>query len=261
MVSAQRWLFGGLGMWLTCCAFAQTAPAAPAAPAPPVVDESKLPDWVKRQARSPYKVIIESQPVKARPPAPREDDSARRVVRKAAPAAASIETVVADGHKLSPLAEATQTVPAAVESNAATAPTASIATLTAPAVDKAVPPEPAPAPALSPARAPAVETARALVPEPAGPAALLAIQEPPPLTLLEGAEPQFPADLLDSQFGRAEVVVAFTVSPNGEVGKLAVVASSNSRLNRSVLRAVQGWRYAPIPSAREHRISFTFKSQ
>ena len=69
------------------------------------------------------------------------------------------------------------------------------------------------------------------------------------------------ADAFDSQSGRAEVVVRFTVTPTGEVSKLTLVSSNNARLNRSVLRAVQGWRYAPIATAREHNVSFAFTPQ
>ena len=66
------------------------------------------------------------------------------------------------------------------------------------------------------------------------------------------------ADLLDGRLATAKVVVAFTVTTSGEVANLSVASTSDPRLNRSVLRAVQAWRYAPIPEPREHMVSFAF---
>ena len=224
---------------------------AQAAPAPaPIVDESKLPEWVKRQARSPYKVIIESQAVKSKPPpaptpltqALKDDETARRVAKKAAPAATPNEVIAAE--RARPLATA----------EAASAPAAA-------------PPESGSSVAAValPAAAPVIEqtlaAARPLSPEPVSAPVLAAPPEPPPLQLLDGGDPVIPADAFDNQRGRAEVVVRFTVTPNGEVSKLTVVSSNNARLNRSVLRAVQGWRYAPITTAREHNVSFAFTPQ
>lgn len=236
MVSAQRWLFGAACACVAAGVFAQTAAT------PPVVDESKLPEWVKRQARSPYKVIIESQAVKPRPQPVKEDEATRRMVKKVAHAALPIEVIAAE--KASPV------------SAAEAAATPADAGATAPAIVALVPPAPTPRP--EPVVEQALAAARPLAPEPVSAPVLAVLQEPAPLQLLDGGDPVFPADLFDSQRGRAEVVVAFTVNPNGEVSKLAVVSSSNARLNRSVLRAVQGWRYAPIAASREHRVSFGF---
>ena len=213
----------------------------------PIVDESKLPEWVKRQARSPYKVIIESQVVKPKPTAPatqavKDDEAARRVAKKAAPAAASTDVIAAE--KPRPVAAA----------DAASAPAAAL-----PDQGNAV------AAAALPAAAPVIEqtlaAARPLSPEPVSAPVLAAPPEPPPLQLLDGGDPVIPADAFDNQRGRAEVVVRFTVTPTGEVSKLTLMSSNNARLNRSVLRAVQGWRYAPIAMAREHNVSFAFTPQ
>ena len=219
----------------------------------PLVDESKLPEWVKRQARSPYKVIIESQAVKpkASPPptqttqaaqAAKDDEAARRVAKKAALAAATTEVVTSE--KVRPVvgAEAAPDPAAAMpDSGSSVAATAL----------------PGPAPVIEQA----VAVARPLSPEPVSAPVLAAPPEPPPLQLLDGGDPVIPADAFDNQRSRAEVVVRFTVTPTGEVSKLTLVASNNSRLNRSVLRAVQGWRYAPIATAREHNVSFAFTPQ
>ncbi len=214
---------------------------AQAAPAPaPIVDESKLPEWVKRQARSPYKVIIESQVVKPKPPAPtqavKDDEAARRVAKKAVPAATPTEVIATEKARPVAGAEAAAAVPDSGNTAAATA---------------------LPAPVSEPTLA----AARPLSPEPVSAAVLAAPPEPPPLQRLDGGDPVIPPDAFDSQSGRAEVVVRFTVTPTGEVSKLTVVSSNNARLNRSVLRAVQGWRYAPIATAREHNVSFAFTPQ
>ena len=222
----------------------------------PLVDESKLPEWVKRQARSPYKVIIESQAVKpkASPPptqttqttqatqAAKDDEAARRVAKKAALAAATTEVVTSEKARPVVGAEAAPDLAAAMpDSGSSVAATAL----------------PGPAPVIEQA----VAVARPLSPEPVSSPVLAAPPEPPPLQLLDGGDPVIPADAFDNQRSRAEVVVRFTVTPTGEVSKLTLVASNNSRLNRSVLRAVQGWRYAPIATAREHNVSFAFTPQ
>ena len=224
---------------------AQAAPApAPAPASAPIVDESKLPEWVKRQARSPYKVIIESQVVKPKPPAPptpltqamKDDEAARRVAKKAAPAAAPTDVIATEKARPVVGVEAAAAVPDSGNTAAATA---------------------LPAPVSEPTFA----AARPLSPEPVSAPVLAAPPEPPPLQRLDGGDPVIPPDAFDSQSGRAEVVVRFTVTPTGEVSKLTVVSSNNARLNRSVLRAVQGWRYAPIATAREHNVSFAFTPQ
>ena len=213
----------------------------------PIVDESKLPEWVKRQARSPYKVIIESPVVKLKPPAPaptqtqtvKDDEAARRVVKKAVPATASTDVIATEKPRLANAETASATAGAVPDSGS---------TVAAPAQ---------PAPVIEQTLA----AARPLSPEPVSAPALAAPPEPAPLQLLDGGDPVIPADAFDNQRGRAEVVVRFTVTPNGEVSKLTVVSSNNARLNRSVLRAVQGWRYAPITTAREHNVSFAFTPQ
>ena len=84
MLPVHRWLVCTLGVLMSDAALAQTAATAP------VVDESKIPEWVKRQARSPYKVIGESSTARARAPVPvLKDDSTARLAKKAATAAAA----------------------------------------------------------------------------------------------------------------------------------------------------------------------------
>ena len=271
MLPLHRWLTGAVGVLMSAGALAQ------AAATPPTVDESKLPEWVKRQARSPYKVIIDSSAARARTPiaaagaatpsVPKEDGAARpakKVTVAAAPppvatppaakaeepaTAAALPTatpeVVAPGSEVRDTAAAppspanppdmspttsAPTAPAALE--LATAETAAAAAATAPAAAAATPLAVATLPALSP--------------------------EPSPLTLLNRVEPEFPRELVNDRLNQADVVVSFTVKADGEVVNLAVVSSSDPRLNRSVLRAVRAWRYAPIDAPREHSVRLAF---
>jgi TonB family protein len=236
-----------------CCLFGlgalwSGAALAQAAASPPQVDESKIPEWVKRQARSPYKVIIESNSVKAKPapaptPAPAKDDaSAKLVAKKPLPLKAAAPA--ADADKNAPLAAATATPPSAATGNVARPAGAEspLGNTVAPAPTAPQVNDPAPPP-------PATSSAR------------LAPAEPPPLTLVKRIEPVLPADLLDSRLNTAKVVVAFTVTMSGEVSNLSVASTSDPRLSRSVLRAVQAWRYAPIPEPREHMVSFAFATE
>ena len=94
MLLLYRWFAGAVGVLMSSGALPQ------AAATPPVIDESKLPEWVKRQARSPYKVIIESSAARTRAPVagpgsglvsitvPKEV-SAARLAKKATAAAAA----------------------------------------------------------------------------------------------------------------------------------------------------------------------------
>jgi TonB family protein len=243
MLPVHRWFLFGLGALLSCAAWAQAAPAQAE------LDESKIPEWVKRQARSPYKVIIESNSVKAKPAPAKEDNSTKKAVKKAParPAASVPAPAAVAADKRSPPALATPVAtPASQNAGAAEAPAAE------PGADSATPPDPDATINNDTATAAATLSA---------PAAVAAAAEPPPLTLIKRVEPALTTDLLDSRLNTAKVVVAFTVNPNGEVSNVFVAESSDRRLNRSVLRAVQAWVYAPIPKPREHRVSFAFKME
>ena len=237
MLPVFRWCLCSLGVLSSCAALAQVAASQPE------VDESKIPEWVKRQARSPYKVIIDSNAVKAKPaptPAPPKDDAKVVVKKSPVKAAAPVASETAD--KSPPLT-------AAATPNASTArPITAEQALGNPAASVLTPP--AAAPALPAAPEPDTRAAR---PAPAA--------EPPPLTLVKRVEPTLTADLLDGRLATAKVVVAFTVTTSGEVANLAVASTSDPRLSRSVMRAVQAWRYAPIPEPREHMVSFAFATE
>ena len=264
MLPLYRWFAGAVGVLMSSGALPQ------AAATPPVIDESKLPEWVKRQARSPYKVIIESSAARTRAPVagpgsglvsitvPKEV-SAARLAKKAMAAAAA-----------TPVA-----TPATVEADepaAAAAPPAATPEVMTPGSelgDTAGPPSAAhmPIPASPPdtSAAASIQTDSALrqlatVAPTAAAAATLPVPplEPSPLTLLNRVEPAFPPDLVNDRLNQADVLVSFTVKADGEVVNVSVASTSDPRLNRSVLRAVRAWRYAPIDAPREHSVRFAF---
>jgi TonB family protein len=76
--------------------------------------------------------------------------------------------------------------------------------------------------------------------------------------LIERADPALTADLIDARLADASVTVSFTVGTQGEVIAPQIVASTDRRLNRPVLRAVAEWRYAPVSAPRPHTVKFSF---
>ena len=279
MLPLHRWLAGAVGVLMSTGALAQAAATLP------TVDESKLPEWVKRQARSPYKVIIESSAARARTPiaasgaatasGPKEDGTAR-LAKKATVAAASAPVATPAAAKAdepataAPLPTATPEVkaPSGESPDVAAAPMSRVnlpdlsPTFAAPtfaAPTSAAPTAPA---ALQLATATAATATAAVAASP--PLAIATLPPPPPepspLTLLNRVEPEFPPELVNDRLNQADVVVSFTVKADGEVVNLAVASSSDPRLNRSVLRAVRAWRYAPIDAPREHSVRFAFKT-
>lgn len=239
MLPVFRWCLCVLGALWSCAVWVQAATPQPE------LDESKIPEWVKRQARSPYKVIIDSNTVKAKPAPPKEEAGAKAAAKKPPVKAAATAAAQAD-----------KTVPPSTV-NAVAAPAAS-ATNAEPSVAPAAAVETA---ALPPPQAPASESVVAATAAPTSLPAQAAAAEPLPLTLLERVEPLLSPHLLDSRLNSAKVVVAFTVTTSGEVSNLSIASTTDTRLNRSVLRAVQAWRYAPIPEPREHMVSFGFATE
>ena len=266
----HRWLAGAVGVLMSAGALAQ------AAATPPTVDESKLPEWVKRQARSPYKVIIESSAARVWTPiavsgaatlsVPKEGGTAR-LAKKATVAAASAPVATPPAPKADEPATAAALPTATPE---VVAPGSELRDAAAAPPSPANPPDMSPtssAPTSSAPTAPAAlqlatATAATAAVAASTPLALATLRPPPPepspLTLLNRVEPEFPPDLVNDRLNQADVVVSFTVKADGEVVNLAVASSSDPRLNRSVLRAVRAWRYAPIDAPREHSVRFAF---
>ncbi len=218
----------------------------------PGLDESKIPDWIKRQAASPQKTILNSTGAKPKAEAPKAEVVPVRVNRQAPrrqplppavepasarPATAATELPLIETPPLassSPVVEdAAPSVAPAVEAPAI-APAGTLAASAPPELTQPVP-------------TPAVDAAAA-----AKPAAELALQ------LLDKTDPTLTADLIDARLADASVTVAFTVGTKGEVIAPQIVASTDRRLNRPVLRAVAEWRYAPVNEPRPHSVKFSF---
>lgn len=101
---------------------------------------------------------------------------------------------------------------------------------------------------------------------PVGPrAALVAdpvIDEPPqPLRAAQIVEPVVPRRLADQVSGDVDVVVAFTVQPDGSVHDAQVQSSTHPLVNETVLRAVAQWRYDAIPAPRRHAVQLRLRSE
>jgi TonB family protein len=83
----------------------------------------------------------------------------------------------------------------------------------------------------------------------------------PAVTLqLEGyVEPQLPERIRRRLQADAEVVVNFTVNPDGSVTEPSVRSSSDRSLNEIALDAVRQWRYRPIAAAQGHAVQLVFR--
>jgi TonB family protein len=221
---------------LTCHASAQEVGQWPS------VDESKLSDSVKRQAASPQKFIINSTAVrpKAEPPQPAPVRTVRQADRKL-PLQATQPSANRPGVQAAPATEpASSTAPA----QASLLDSTTTEALAAPATT----PTPMAATAWS-----------ASPPTPTQPpsAAVEAPTPAPALVLLNRVDPVLTPDLLDAPTD-ASVTVSFVVGIQGDVIDPQIAASGDRRLNRSVLRSLREWRYAPISEPRQHSVTFLF---
>jgi TonB family protein len=113
----------------------------------------------------------------------------------------------------------------------------------APAVQQASvqPAAPVPQPVAAPAPAP--------VPEPTVAALSRKPVEPPPpkrdIIPIRTDEPRLSPALLREQ-PHGVVKVHFDIEPNGSVGEVTIVSSTNRALNRATIEAVQGWKFQPV---------------
>lgn len=126
----------------------------------------------------------------------------------------------------------------------------------APAVEakRSAPPAPVQQAAAQPAPAPApkaVETqapAPAPVPEPTIAALSRKPAEPPPrreVIPIRTDEPRLSPALLREQ-PHGTVKIHFDIQPDGSVGEVKVMSSTNRSLNRPTVEAVQGWKFQPV---------------
>ncbi|MEJ6000815.1 TonB family protein [Paucibacter soli] len=126
-------------------------------------------------------------------------------------------------------------------------------------------PEPALASAASSSPAPEPVQLAAASPtlNPPPPAAIAPAPEPETevaLQLVSKVEPEIPRQLLSS-VRSGLVVVKFTVEPNGAVSGAEATKSSHRKLAVAAIDAVNQWRFAPIPKAREVSVEIGFQAE
>jgi TonB family protein len=97
-----------------------------------------------------------------------------------------------------------------------------------------------------------------------GPPGTFAATAPPltdeandPLTLISGAEPEFPPGVI-RRLRKGAVQVTFDVQPDGSVQNAAVVQTPNDKLNAPALKAVSGWRFKPAGTVRSAVVDLGF---
>lgn len=105
------------------------------------------------------------------------------------------------------------------------------------------------APQPQPVAADAPPPAAASAPEPAVAALSRQPTEPPPpkrdIIPIRTDEPRLPPALLREQ-PHGIVKVQFEIQPDGSVGEVKVLSSTNRALNRPTIDAVQGWKFQPV---------------
>lgn len=204
---------------------------APAASAP-------VSDRAARDAHNPMRVILEAGRLKVR---------VKQEAAEAPAAAPRKDTAV-------------KAKPGAVPEVARTAP--AVPKPAVPAVAEPAPAAPAVAtPASLPIAAP--ETRSALAAPTASPAALpppaAPARPPAPLKNIRLVEPELPASALRRLRGEVEVVVGFTVNPDGSVSDVVIRSSPNQALDGPVVDAVRQWRYAPVEQPRQHAVQLVLR--
>ena len=83
--------------------------------------------------------------------------------------------------------------------------------------------------------------------------------EAAPLQIRDQVEPVIPHELRSLIEGEVQVVVAFTVLPDGRIAEAAVLRSSHPEVNAAVLDAVRQWRYQPIAVATPHEVELVLR--
>lgn len=81
-----------------------------------------------------------------------------------------------------------------------------------------------------------------------------------PLKLVNYVAPEMNRQVIEAIGNRDQVVpVRFTVEPNGVVSKAEAREGTNRRLGTAASRAVQQWRFAPLPERRQVDVELLFK--
>ena len=241
----------GLAMLSWFCAAAGAQPAAPAAAASaPVTLPASLPvspeamERARRDAANPMRVIMEAGRLR------RRVDGATPVTPVAAPAAPTQQ----------PRREAVRsTLPDPPRSEAPALPAAPPVTspVTPPVTSVA---EPVLAPPLEPP--PAVQPAVAeVLPAPPAPVELPTFIPAPdmaPPTLLQMVEPVIPPQVISRTGVLREVTADLTLQPDGTVSNVVLAAGTPRAAQRYVQQALAQWRFAPMATARVHRVQLVF---
>jgi TonB family protein len=163
---------------------------------------------------------------------------------------------------------------AAARGPAATSPAGtSVAAAPAPGADPVPAPPPAPVtrsltgsnsaePTVSTADLPDVPIVReGNVPLVAPPAPVIEAQEVP-LKLTAYTAPELTPQVLAAMPGNEVVVpVRFTVQTDGRVSAAQALGSGPRRVQQAAVRAVQQWRFSPIPAVREVDVDIAFRSE
>lgn len=265
----------GLALALACLA----APGARA-------EDAEVISRAQRDAANPLRMIIEASKVKPRQKAGEPEPAAKAPPQRLAPPPPATRPAVA---KTAPARDPRP------ESEASVAPAAAAAEAPAEAEQPssmqastepekaAPPPEPAvqasqsmPAPAEESApydpdnyfgAAPPLPTGSGKFPvlAPASrlaPAAAALATMPLPLAALQLAayvEPAFPDRVRRKLLADGEVILGFTVNPDGSVADVAVRSASDKALEATAVDAVRQWRYQPIAAAQAHAVQLVFK--
>lgn len=152
-----------------------------------------------------------------------------------------LQNAKAPARKPAPAAPKPVEAPAVAEPKRPVAPPVQQASYQPSAPAAAVAPAPAPAPAPA-------ETAPS-APEPAVAALSRKPLEPPPpkhdIIPIRTDEPHLSPALLREQ-PHGVVKVEFDIQPDGSVGDVKVLSSTNRALNRPTIDAVQGWKFQPV---------------
>lgn len=197
------------------------------ASSPSAAQEGAPSSRVQRDADNPLRVILEAGKLKSRKAA--EPERAARVPERVPVRARA----VADAAPPNAAPPASAAVPAAGPK----------------------PAEPAPATPAAEPELPAAVPRAALAAEPTFELAL------EPLRVAHKVDPVLPRRLADRVRGEVEVVVAFTVRPDGSVQEPVVQSSTHPAVNPVMLEAVAKWRYGPIPAPREHAVRLVMRAE
>ncbi len=223
-------------------------------------------------------------PALAQTPAPKRDgaalsdaDRAKRdaskvfsfikfhAVRSAAPVPANAGAVAAASNAAVPVRPANQPADKPVDAAAlAVAPPPVLAAASAPAPVVATH-DPAALLAAAPTAAGSMAPAVAAVAAVAQPVPPPVQAQPAPepeelveLALIEHVEPVVP-QRLQGMVRNGSVMVQFTVQPDGSTAKVFARPGAQLRLSQVAIKAVEQWRFAPIPEPREVMVELAFK--